>query len=76
MAAKPAISPPISPVTNMSKIVLPPKGRIVAILFERMPLFFISIHQARPAHNKKHRRGLTKKPSLLFDVQEQLPVAK
>src|SRR4051812_4773712 len=41
----------------MSKTVDPPKGRMVATFWERIPLFLLSIHQASTSHKRKTPRN-------------------
>ena len=60
-AATAATNAPTNAVTRMSKNELPFKGSIIAIFFESIPWFFISIHQARLPHKINNAKNPAKK---------------
>jgi hypothetical protein len=55
----PPTNAPIKAVTRINKNDEPPRGKISATFFERIPWFFISIHQA----SKVHKTNTPKKPA-------------
>ena len=66
MAANPATRPPITPVIKISNTDEPPSGRTCAIFADKTLLFFISIQNARPPHNKNMERKPAKNAFIAF----------
>ena len=52
-AADPATNAPINELRKIRKVEEPPRGRINAILWDRIPLLFESILQASNSHKRK-----------------------